>query len=50
MCLFSTEDSVPGIFEDEAIWQLGDEVEARVFHNKSNWKIWQLEHDSDDMR
>ena len=34
MCLFSTEDSVPGIFEDEAIWQLGDEVEARVFHNK----------------
>ena len=30
----TAEDSVPGIFEDEAIWQLGDEVEARVFHNK----------------
>ena len=29
MCLFSTEDSVRGIFEDEAIWQLGDEVVAR---------------------
>ena len=34
MCLFSTGDSVPGIFKDEGIWKRGDEVEARVFDNK----------------